>query len=477
MEPDDTRNEEVGIVNGWGQEGGIDAAAELLRHYDPVARSWDLPRTGEFWDAVEIAHSLNRFGGDHVIAVVDDGFDLSIPALAEQTLMGDPNQVVPSAHGSAVALLILAVAPEARLLLFPIALGGKWEPTVIQRALYDVERTPTSIVNLSMGAAVPASSVIGSEEFLRGLEPWPEMSEEDLPFWVNQGLGELDGWRDLVRPPASSIFTGPIAALQRSGRTVVAATGNARGYIFDPALRESVFSVSFKRIDRNIESRMEEAVVKAPTYSQSEISDFGIMQPSGVLGSSFAAPLIAGFAALMASQSELRSYSEVARLAGLAEQLMVSLPQGSRAWSERRDGVIDELFLKAVRAVPHWHSCAGGRGPCPECALFAVNTFVNYGLFKLNWGDLEGAELLLAPAEQFAPTNPHAAANLGIVYALLARQAQAAGEFGEVVKLLNTAARLQQKAADLRPEHEPYKRRVAEFTRGARYPQEWRMAP
>ncbi len=477
MEPDDTRNEEVSVANGWGQEGGIDAAAELLRHYDRVERSWDLPRIGEFWDAVDIAHSLGRHGDGHVIAVVDDGFDLSIPALAAQTLMGNADQVVPSAHGTVVALLILAVAPDARLLLFPTALGGKWDPVVIQRALYDVERTPTSIVNLSLGAAVPASSVIASDEFLQRLEPWPEMSEEDLPFWISQGMGELNGWRDLVRPPSPSIFTGPIAALQRSGRTVVAATGNARGYIFDPAFRESVISASFKRIDRTIGSGMEEAVVKEPTYSQSEISDFGITQPAGVLGSSFAAPLISGFAALVASQSDLRSYSEVARLAGLAEQLMVSLPQGARAWSERRDGVVDELFLKAVRAVPHWHSCEGGRGPCPECALFAVSAFVNYGLFKLNWGDLEGAELLLGPAERFAPTNPHAAANLGMVYALRARQAQAAGNFGEVVTFLRIATRLQQKAVDIRPDHEPYKRRVAEFIRGARHPQEWRMAP
>ncbi len=472
----DMQSAESGVTGNWGQEGGVDAARELLSHYDPATGCWNLPRVGEFWDAVELAHSLGRSGEGHTIAVVDDGFDMSIPALAEQTLVWKTDDTAPPAHGTVVALLILAVAPKARLLLYPAATNGNWNPSEIERALREVDSTAATIVNLSLGAAFPMSSVLAVEDFLRQLTPWPEMTEADQLYWISQGLGELKGWRELVRPPPQSLFEEPIAALAQSGRTLFAATGNAKGHIYDPALRASVFSVSFHRTKRTLDALMEEAMLMAPTFSQSEVSDFGIVQPPGVLGSSFATPLLTGFAALMASRDDLQKYAEVVRLAALAESLMVSLAQ-AHSWSDRRDGVIDTLFLKALRASPHAHADQNRRDPCPECALFAASAFVNYGLFKLNWGDLDGAQVLLGAAEAFAPANPHAAANLGMVHAVRAREAQKAGDFEQVRRLLKTAAQLQQKASQLRPEHEPYQRRVAEFLQGTQHPRGWEMAP
>jgi hypothetical protein len=447
----------------------------LLRSYNPATRSWNLPRTGEFWDAVKSAHELGRFGDGQTIAVVDDGFDLSIPALAEQTLIGNINDTAPSAHGTVVALLLLAVAPKARLMLYPTAVRGRLDPAAVGRALNDVNTNRAMIVSISLGAPFPLQSVLAVDEYLRSRTPWPQMSEYDVPFWIGQGLGELDGWRDLVRPP-QSIFEAPIAALERSGHTVIAATGNAQGHIYDPALRAGVFSVAFISVKRSIDSFMEEAFAKAPTFSQSEVFDFSIMQPPNVLGSSFATPQLTGFAALMASRGDLGTYAEVLRLASLAESLMVKLEHDRHAWSDKHDGVIDQLFLKAIHASPHLHFVQCERKPCPECALFTASAFINYGLFKLNWGDLDGAEALLGPAESFAPANPHAAANLGIVYARRAMQAQMIGNYEEVSQHLKTATCLLQKASRLRPEHEPYQQRVGEFMFGADHPNDWQMA-
>jgi len=175
------------------------------------------------------------------------------------------------------------------------------------------------------------------------------------------------------------------------------------------------------------------------------------------------------------------------------------------AWSERREGVVEELYVRAVSANPHAHLDPGDTGPCPECSCLAAASFIDFGLFKLapnctgspEGFDLDGAEQLLRAAERFAPRNPHAAANLG---ALLARRAQriaappgkvvaltrlrralsgrrAQQEWDEVSMLLCEAARLQQKAADLRPDFEPYRRRVAEFTAAAANPRDWTLAP
>jgi hypothetical protein len=156
---------------------------------------------------------------------------------------------------------------------------------------------------------------------------------------------------------------------------------------------------------------------------------------------------------------------------------MVQLEQVRDTWSDRHDGVIDKLFLKAIQASPHSHDEQSRQSPCPECAFFASHAFINYGLFKLNWGDLDDAEILLSSVEAFAPANPHAAANLGMVYAVRAQRSQNVGNFEEVSNLLKESARLMQKAFHLRPGHEPYQLRMQEFMIGAQHPHEWKMVP
>jgi len=460
--------QETDLGNGWWQEGGADTAAEMLRQYNPATGTWNLERKGEFWEAVELARQLGRQGEGQTIAVVDDGFDLSLPALARHSVGFEGNDR--TVHGTIVALLILEVAPKARLILYP---AGNRNPDLIKRALNEVVDTPATIVNLSLGQAFPTDSVMAPNDYFLKSPLWSDMSQEDIPYWRGQRLGELhDGWRALFRPPQSLVGTAAAAVAGR-GLTVVAATGNRRGYIYEPAAQADVISVSFKRANRFVVDSLTEMVaITAPTYSQSEFSDVSILQPRDVLGSSFAAPLMSGLAAIMVERSELPAYRKAAWLASLAASLFVNL-RPHDAWSDRRDGVLNELFSNAVRALPHSHVNAKVREPCPECAFLAVDIYVNFGLFKLNWGDLDGAEALLSGAESFAPKSPHAAANLGVVYAERARRARVAGHLDEVSRLLQEAALLAQKAAQLRPEYEAYRRRAEEFLTGAQRPGEW----
>jgi hypothetical protein len=196
------------------------------------------------------------------------------------------------------------------------------------------------------------------------------------------------------------------------------------------------------------------------------------------LGSSFAAPLISGMAALMRSRNELSAYRELSRLAALGDALLGKLDHSvDNDWSDRRDGVIDRLYVKAINGQPHPHLHPDHQEVCPECGLFAASAYVNFGLFKLNWGDLDGAEPLLRAAGAFAPWSPHAAANMGVALALRARQAQEQNRWSDVSRLLIEAADLQQKALDLRPDSQSYRARVEEFRAGAQDPQRWIMQP
>ncbi|KQP49564.1 S8 family serine peptidase [Pseudorhodoferax sp. Leaf274] len=458
----------------WGQDGGADAAASLLQRYDAATGLWNLPRTGEFWDAVALARQLGRFGAGCTIAIVDDGFDMAVPALAPHTLVPHIADPQPFAHGTAVALLILAVAPQARLRLYPTRTAAGWDAQAIAHALQAIARTDAAIVNLSLGQAHAHATLNRFGEFLAAMAPWPGMAEAEAPYWLNSCLGGLaahGGWRSLLRAPDSPL-ADPVAALVRGGRTVVAATGNARGHVYDPALRPGVLAVGFQRVARGGDAGMERAALKAPTYSQSEFNDIGLPQPPGVIGSSFAAPLAAGFVALMAERATLPAYAELAWSAGLAEQLMAQLGADGSAPLPRQAQAVALLFANAVQAAPHAHG--RGDGPCPECALFGTSAFVNGGLYALTWGDLDRAAALLAPAVAFAPNNPHAAANLAMVHA---RRAEAAGEVQARARELAEAARLMGQACALRPEHQPYRRRLEQFTHAAQDSRGWTLDP
>jgi hypothetical protein len=467
---------ESDLLGEWGQEGGADAAASMLQRYDRVADSWSLPRVGEFWDAVALARQRDRHGEGQTIAVVDDGFDMSVPALARHVLVPNVADPLPYPHGTVVALLILAVAPKARLLLYPARTSRGWDAQAIARALQAIAQTDAQIVNLSLGQAHEVDATDAIVQLLGALPPWPDATEADFQYRIAQGLGLLSGhgaWRRLLWPPDSPLAE-MVAALVDSGRAVIAAAGNARGRAYDPALRPGVFAVGFHRVVRAMEVGAERASVRGPTYTQSEFCDFGLLQPPGVLGSSFATPLISGFVALMEQRADLQAYARTIWCASQAEVLMVQ-PEHGDAGSVRRAQVIVDLFARAVQHAPHRHT--GSDGPCPECALFAVSAFVNGGLNRLEWGYPDHAAQMLAPAEAFAPTNPHAAANYALVHAVRARRAKEAGDRQALVHGLQEAKRLMSKACALRPDHLPYERRLQEFVSALATPDGWIMAP
>jgi hypothetical protein len=202
-----------------------------------------------------------------------------------------------------------------------------------------------------------------------------------------------------------------------------------------------------------------------------------VIQPTGVLGSSFATPLISGLAALLAAGVGLDSFREVARLGGLGTQVMGWPDAAPDAWSDRRQGVIDRLFLKADNASPHPHHRSEDQAPCPECSLFAVAAYVNFGLLKLEAMDLDGAELLLRAAFGFAPRNADAAANLGMVFARRAERARDEQSDDQATQWLRQAVYCFERAVSLQPDDEPFGRRLREFANAAEDPQHWAMAP
>jgi hypothetical protein len=443
------------------QEGGADSAALLLQRYTARTATWDVAKEGEFWDAVGMAHGLDRQGEGKTIAVIDGSFDVSIPALATHATAEAVAPGAPTAHGTVAALLALEVAPRARLMLHAASKAGKLRS---ERVIAAIERSVADgadIINLSMGVGLPDEEVLRTAQARSN----PAYSEDAL---------EPDDWRTVYDIPATPLWTAARAAVQ-AGVTVVASAGNFRGYVFTPAAVPGVASVGFHAVQRSVEEGelQEYARSTAPSFSQSERADVLVVQPAHVLGSSFACPLISGFAAVMQDRHELPAYLLCGRRAANAsgvERLIeegVEPPDKTVLW-------VDSLYKSAFRSAPHPHQ-ERLDGTCPECAFFAAPLFIDFGLFTAKTGNPDIAFDLLSAARRFAPRNAFAAANLGVVSAVLARNAKAVGDIGAAKEHLAQAVQDMSEAVRLRPGYAPYETRLAEFSTAEEDPTTWTM--
>ncbi|MDQ1059745.1 hypothetical protein QFZ23_003646 [Arthrobacter globiformis] len=439
-------------------EGGVKVAEMMLSKYDREEREWTIPQGGEFWEAVRSARMLDRFGEGCRIAIIDGGFDASYPAIADQHLQFPTREDQPTAHGTVVALLVHEIAPRADLDLYPCAIGGKLEVRLVEEAITQCIADGVGVINLSLGKGISLAKA------------WRD-TDVDSP---TPDISDIDDWRRLFNIPDSPVGPAVRAALQ-SGVTVIASAGNHNDYVYIPAAMPGVAAVGFQIVQREIVDRVEIAESTPPSFLQSLGSDYLLEQPANVLGSSFACPLIAGFASLMKERELLSQYLRCARRSANASAAMAWL----RSPTVKDLDFVRSLFRDALESAPHSHhkETIDDVSPCPECALFAAPAYIDFGLFLTETGDLGFAEQLLKTVRGFAPTNYHAAANLGITFACKAEAAKESNDMGRTRDYLHLAIDNMRDAVTLRPNYAPYMTRLNEFSRAEEDPMLWSLAP
>ena len=223
-------------------------------------------------------------------------------------------------------------------------------------------------------------------------------------------------------------------------------------------------SVGFHTVLREVDpvTGVDEASSAAPNYSQSLGADVLLVQPAHVLGSSFACPLISGFAAVMRDRRELPAYLRCVRTAANGSDLLKLSEPGED--SADFITLIDAQFKAAFGTAPHAHYEQPEDGPCPECSLFANPMFdSDFGIFTAQTGNPQVASVLTATARRIAPWDPHAAGTFGIVSAGLAKQAQAAGDHEGADVYLTRAIASMSDAVRLRPGFAPFEAALARF--------------
>ena len=415
----------------------VDAAASLLARYDRTASAWDIPQRGEFWDIVAQAHARGQNGAGQRIAIIDSAFDLSIAQLAGATMRQRGRFGESSDHGTAVALLVLAVAPVAQLDLYEVAVDGRPDVRAIRVALRAVAQSGVDTVCMSIAVPVARGD-------LRVL-PLDDLAGTGLPAIVDALAASGGRYTvELDACPLSVCLCSEARAL--GGATIFAASGNDATCLSCPAVAGGVVSTGFQLEARTIvEGDIENAAALPPSYSQAEIVDVLIRQPADVLGSSFATPLAAGLAALGLDRAALPAMLASARLGSYGDLLLARAREGGL------DAGVTAQMLGIYDAATRGFGHSGEPGHwCVGCALLGTTLFTNAGLAFYGAGELVRAEGLLRTARQIAPSSADAAANLA--RALIARLD--AGEAG----LAAEALALYDHAIALRPGYRGYDR-------------------
>lgn len=434
----------------------------LIECYHPDRDEWDFSRDSDFWHAVQEAHKWGRRGEGKRIAIIDGAFDLAIPKLRAQA-NGTINAWAASGeskdHGTGVALLIGAVAPSCHFDLYEVSQNQKPSRSLVIKALELASQSDAILINLSIGRPVD----------------------------------NLGWWDRLWRPKGHCELCRCASMAAAGGKLVIAAVGNAEGEAFCPARDKSALGIGFQREVRKVIKTKEGGFSEAafwdkPSYPQAFIPDYTVAQPAGVLGSSFAAPLITGALALIDDIGEVHQFLEAAEIGSIADamqgvlknfgpakgmEMLKLLYVGALSLPHKHGGVqaalhnagasegidmLKKLYAEALLRLPHRHSGAQDGPPCIACSIFAQNLYINAGLFFLEYGGLiDLSEDLLVAARWLAPWSPHAAANLATVQRIRAASLlKQVGKTTTVAGLLHDAKDNYLYALKIRPNCEIY---------------------
>ena len=326
-----------------------EAAQALVESYDPDTERWAFACHGPFWEAIAEAHRRGNRGGGVRIAILDSAFDYALPALARNGTEYLPNRPgVDLSHGTAVALLVSTVAPDAMLDLY--AIGGPDGPDIhaIRAALRMIAESPATVLCMSLGVPVPLQNC--------------EFDHHD------------DTDRLLARPERCPVRSGCLCEQVDSlpnGRAIFAAVGNDARSLFCPALSRTCLAIGFQLEQRSAPSeRGESAAGTGPAgYSQSDLADFTLSQPDGALGSSFATPLIAGAAALQSDIMAIPMMQAACQIGSLAAVPLMNYRIGNCTDTTELLPTLEQ-FHQAIMAFPHHGMLKVGDHWCVGCGLY-----------------------------------------------------------------------------------------------------------
>lgn len=399
--------------------------------YSTETNSFHFKKDNDFWHSIAFAHKEGRKGKGVKVAVVDVAFDMSYPALKAKTKLYRNYSTYETSerHGNIVALLVLEVAPDVELYLFDIGKGGSPNPDFLDLAIKEIQEIGIDVVNLSWG-----------KKILKKVHSATELAIEHCNCYVCSS----------IKPLAEKML-------------VVTSVGNDSNYQYCPSTVPNVFNASFQyekiEIKKGIDggSYTLSDATKPLKYSQSLNTHFTIMQPEGLIGSSFASPLFVGVIALMENPKKELPYFLFSSNHNAQAASLFTSSQKNNTISQKL-GEIEQLFLTGLRANPHGFYCKK-QGFCFECSMFCLDGYENLSLLYLNTSNFPNSYEMAGHASKIASFSAHAYATLATTVRVVSENAvKNNSPKAPIISDLELAIEFYDKAIERKPEnHEVYK--------------------
>jgi hypothetical protein len=367
-------------------------------------------RRGNFWSSVDIAHEGGQFGQGKKIAVLDSGFDLSQLLLQNASVNSSTHSRIDpaAAHGTAVAMILATVAPQAELVLKDVGRGGPPSFEFAAESLDEAKREDVDVICMSFGNKLPRyrlepGDLEISSLFESGGDPWTLRSI--LREYILAG-----GFKGHMRGgcPGGGVICDALSRLSQGKSLVVAAAGNDVDLVSCPAVHESVLAVASHLYSSRLvdEDRILEST-DIESLSQSLFADLTIDKVPGFDGTSFAAPLVAGFSALLENPKEMREGALTYQATQVAKQRHANLCFPPVATNTREEPFIGvaSLYEEVISHFhpAHRHQHPAVLEPCAYCSLLHHDFWQMFGLLIYGAGDFESARLVLERGAQLAP--------------------------------------------------------------------------
>lgn len=441
-----------------GTLAGVAASGPFLdRVLDRPTGRLDLERRGRIWESVSVACRRGDTGAGRLVAVVDGGFDLTVPTLGERVHPSSvirADTVVPAnGHGTAVALLVREVAPDCELLLLDVAGSGAPQRADVASAITVATQAGADVINLSLQFETdcPVRDTSWIDLDLLGSPAPPAAAyAAQVDAWVSHAE-PYAGPRCVARCEVCDALSGvPESTL------VVAASGN---WTVDscPACFERVVGVGFHRT-RRAQSGGSVFTVSELSVSEAPVgrAELLIEEPPGFVGTSFAAPLLSGLGALAPAPADLATMSRISRamtpvltLAGLQVAHAPDLPADA-PWT------LHQGLVRIAEAIPSGHRHLDQDRvdqPCVVCTLLLADWYDVFVSLLVASGNPDGGLAIARVAALLAPEVASVSGNYGLASE---RAAQSRTDAAARAALLDEARAAYRNAIRLAPDVQMY---------------------
>lgn len=446
---------------GWLSGAPGSASCMLDSAFNRSRETFDLTLRGLFWESVAVARNASgeRPMPPRTVAVIDSGFDLSIDRLRAAL---HPASRVPSlprrdlSHGTLVALLVNEVAPHARLLLLEARPGITLWSSDVADCVEEAARHGAEVINLSLefGTDARRRRVPGIDtDLLFRPDAGPDALLEQVRLWrrLREPYEEPGCRRECE--VCSAIGALPAATV------VVAASGNTEVPAC-PACATPVLGTGFHR---DVISEVDGRVVSGQTLPETStnlIWEVSVPEPPGFRGTSFAAPLLAGLAALQDDPSEFAAMTRLPQamtpVLQYADTLARTDTRDQAALTTWHRALIE---FSAIVPVAHRHWDQSNVPPCSSCSLSMVEWYTSFTVLRLMQGDVDQALAMADLAVAIAPCSASVHANLGETHLRRAELwPQGSGRHRDA---LASASRAWREAARLAPDVALYREKLA----------------